>query len=296
MNNLKCPKGHDVYTDKTQNAEQFYLYHFQTCQTCNRPYFEIDCIKSEYILKINDSDLDYVIADHIQNKPKKDKNGSTTASSCELKHESPITSDKEYCQCDQPIFSKRCSVHPDQYCGKPDCKLEWYCVICENSIDLDEFVIIENPYITHFKKKIKPEDKLSINTPKVDKEPKVDCQSSLDSKQNKPEISPDYKQSECEHEFEKDIYSYIVCLKCGIPKIEAWPKSKPFKEQFSDINNRTNQPKQDEDCTNCTCIDKVIDAFSSQLIPGLDLKNHSNFQVNNFLIMVIKKLKELKDE
>lgn len=96
MTNLKCPKGHDVYPDRTQNTEQFYLYHFQTCETCNRPYFEMDCIKDEV---------------------------------CE-------TQPDKYCQCDKPLGNAlRCSVHHDQDCGHNEdnsCIMERYCGYCEN--------------------------------------------------------------------------------------------------------------------------------------------------------------------
>jgi hypothetical protein len=50
MTNLKCPKGHDVYNNDPEDDDLAWHkdkpYKYMSCNKCNRPYFEMDCIQS----------------------------------------------------------------------------------------------------------------------------------------------------------------------------------------------------------------------------------------------------------
>jgi hypothetical protein len=204
-----------------------------------------------------------------------------------------------------------------------------------------------------------PIDKLTINTPKVIKEPEIGCQSECD-------FIAKYKyegnsigcyctthqsfdcinfcrtnQPECEHDEVLDRIYYKVteqyltqCLKCNIRILHQTPRcncgrllciklldDKGHITKWECIHC-TNQPKQDEDCTNCTkecnfghvhegkpyctthnsltcypyhnhtCIDKVIEAINNFID---DTEDNNYICRDDFKHLVIR-LKELKDK
>lgn len=105
-------------------------------------------------------------------------------------------------------------------------------------------------------------------------------------------------QSECEHDWEptkeKANSPYTIRVKCKkCPAYADYGKEIPL-EFFR--QNRTNQPTQKENCTNCTCIDKVIEALSV-ILKDKSGNSHEPSEINAYDLFKLKdKLKELKDK